>query len=424
MSRGLRGEEITDEESARAWLKDRPREVQVAFAARAALRALPGIATEGAATLNRIALPVLRAILTSTVSTVRRTDDVKTAAESADLSALSADYSAASAALSAAAAAVPSALSAYSAADSASSAAESAVLSALSADSADLSAPLSAAWAAADRDAGNLGAKESPDLVFHYTLWPEAALPEGLDGALAELQSFWAKNPQTWDFWARWYAGMLAGTPLPWDLQEAVALIADEDWDAGPERVAKRIREIEDDFADATSPTDRSRRQAERLLSRAAMNALTAQESAKLFQSAVSSNSLPPEFDAFRATPAILFAMAASLQTHAERVAGLESDLQTSEQSVHALAQKVAELEDNIEALTRELERAKGKSKRELFGEVAVSTSAKILTTAFWGATIAGIGHLAGYADIADLLDRLHNAVTELPVGPLDEGES
>ncbi|MEM1398120.1 MAG: hypothetical protein AAGH38_11825 [Pseudomonadota bacterium] len=260
--------------------------------------------------------------------------------------------------------------------------------------------------------------------VFFTPLWNGEDVPSETLSAFDVLGSFWLANYTTWQFWRRWYQCLLSGDRISWDVQFAVAMIPDEDWEAGPERVAARIREIEDDFSAVRSQTDRSRLQAERLLSRAAMHALTAQETAKLIQSAVSINSLPAEFDGLRATPAILFAMAATLQTHAKKVASLEGDLQTSQQSVHALARKVAELEDNIGALTRELERAKGKSKRELFGEVAVSTSAKILTTAFWGTLLAGIGYLAGYVDIADLLDRLHNAVTEPPVGPLDEGES
>jgi hypothetical protein len=41
---------------------------------------------------------------------------------------------------------------------------------------------------------------------------------------------------------------MLDGEPLDWDLQRAVALIEDEVWQAGPEAVAERIRDIEAAF--------------------------------------------------------------------------------------------------------------------------------------------------------------------------------
>ena len=36
----------------------------------------------------------------------------------------------------------------------------------------------------------------------------------------------------------------MAGDPLPWDLQERVALIPDEIWEAGPEAVAEEIEKI------------------------------------------------------------------------------------------------------------------------------------------------------------------------------------
>lgn len=54
-------------------------------------------------------------------------------------------------------------------------------------------------------------------------------------------------TPDFW-FWVDWYWSYLQGKPVDWDLQEAVALIPVEDWNAGPERVAERIREIEFDF--------------------------------------------------------------------------------------------------------------------------------------------------------------------------------
>ena len=55
----------------------------------------------------------------------------------------------------------------------------------------------------------------------------------------------WDADPETWGFWRRWYDGMLAGEPLPWDLQEQVALIPDDIWQAGPEAVARELEKIE-----------------------------------------------------------------------------------------------------------------------------------------------------------------------------------
>ena len=48
-----------------------------------------------------------------------------------------------------------------------------------------------------------------------------------------------------WEFWARWYEGFLDGRPLPWDLQERIALIPEEEWRRGPKRIAEIIAEIE-----------------------------------------------------------------------------------------------------------------------------------------------------------------------------------
>ena len=47
-----------------------------------------------------------------------------------------------------------------------------------------------------------------------------------------------------WTFWAEWYDRAMAGDPLPWELQERVALIPDEVWEAGPEAVAAEIEKI------------------------------------------------------------------------------------------------------------------------------------------------------------------------------------
>ncbi|WP_353309661.1 hypothetical protein [Shimia sp. NS0008-38b] len=80
--------------------------------------------------------------------------------------------------------------------------------------------------------------------VFNERLWPDG---EGVQQVLALWHTFKAlPDPKgTWDFWRRWYRGMLEGQPLDWDLQLQVALIGDDIWDSGPEAVAREIARIE-----------------------------------------------------------------------------------------------------------------------------------------------------------------------------------
>lgn len=74
-------------------------------------------------------------------------------------------------------------------------------------------------------------------------LWPQRA-------AIPECKITWevfSKNHETdsiWSFWREWYQGFLDGNPLDWELQRRVALIPDEDWEKGPEHIAKKIEEI------------------------------------------------------------------------------------------------------------------------------------------------------------------------------------
>jgi len=57
-----------------------------------------------------------------------------------------------------------------------------------------------------------------------------------------------------WTFWAEWYDRAMAGDPLPWDLQEQIALIPDEIWEAGPEAVAEEIKRIQLEYVARALP--------------------------------------------------------------------------------------------------------------------------------------------------------------------------
>lgn len=61
------------------------------------------------------------------------------------------------------------------------------------------------------------------------------------------------KDPVVWDFWLRWWEGVVSGRQLDWALQEKVALIPDEVWERGPGAVAGEIVRIEREFANEAS---------------------------------------------------------------------------------------------------------------------------------------------------------------------------
>lgn len=80
-----------------------------------------------------------------------------------------------------------------------------------------------------------------PADIFRRALWIKGEIPDGLSEHYEDLKSFWAESPRTWIFWQNWYEDMLAGRPVDWDFLRQVVLLPDEDWKAGPERIAERI---------------------------------------------------------------------------------------------------------------------------------------------------------------------------------------
>ena len=114
--------EITDEDSARVWLENQSHQVRVCFAARAALRGLPGLRDRQDATIGDLAFVSVRAILISAVAAEMPTADMKERANSATYSARS----------------------------------------------------------AASDDASSLDTAPDPTVIFDVSLWPEQNIPTGL----------------------------------------------------------------------------------------------------------------------------------------------------------------------------------------------------------------------------------------------------
>ncbi len=232
---------IENEEQFRAWLDAQPQEVCVAIACRAALRVLP-FATrfpERHEALDRLALRTMRAILTSGVAAMYPTPEVWVAGAFAHSSAIAAASKASSLAHSSTIAAASAAASAARASafpeEEVSTAASSATAAA---SNTAFSSARAAIYADADLRPETLmsSAVSVPD-ALHEVI---ATASDGMVDVLA--------SGGAWRFWAKWYAGAMAGEPLPWGLQKAVALIPEEIWDAGPEAVAEEIARVEDEF--------------------------------------------------------------------------------------------------------------------------------------------------------------------------------
>lgn len=113
--------------------------------------------------------------------------------------------------------------------------------------------PSGSLFSAFDEDADQLPVAGASALdvaaLLCRPLWPTIAHddtppgePERLAEGYTKLTAFFDTDPQVWSFWKRWLDGMRAGQPMDWKLQEQIALIDDEIWEAGPKAVAKEIR--------------------------------------------------------------------------------------------------------------------------------------------------------------------------------------
>ncbi len=92
------------------------------------------------------------------------------------------------------------------------------------------------------------------DELTSHPLWSSPAAKWFADADRA-TRILWSKDPdRIWDFWLRWWDGLLSGQPLDWELQRRVALIPNEIWDAGACKAAEAIREIELVFAVERTP--------------------------------------------------------------------------------------------------------------------------------------------------------------------------
>lgn len=218
--------EFPDLDAYDAWLRDQPHGVAIAMAVRSALRAAPFYLFDGTRPTDLGAiLSYFRTTLTLAVAAVRPTPELMKLAYSS-----AANYSnpaasfVRSAAIFAYDANLPTNVFTRYQIDT---------LSAVEADSA---------------------ISDNPIVLFSNPLY----LSDSLDGLDTTVIRTAANADPPLRFWGRWYEGFLTGEPLDWRLQEKIALIPEEDWAAGLDRIAKVIAGIETAFLASAHPaTDR-----------------------------------------------------------------------------------------------------------------------------------------------------------------------
>lgn len=251
---------IETEDQFRAWLEEQSREVCVAIAWRAAMRVLPltayGDVNKFGFSGDKLNLLAgLRLCITTIVTLHNPNKQLLKAAIQAD----------------------EQIMSAASPEDQALFSAVWALSAAISTERHDLvrsvvSALDNAAGAAMGPYAGAEDDFDAFDRIFSASFEDTSfSVKQITQGAIATLGEFESRaqkhhegptnllysgggDPFSWSFWVDWYSRAMLGDPLPWDLQENIALIPDEIWEAGPEAVAEEIDKLRFENATSTAP--------------------------------------------------------------------------------------------------------------------------------------------------------------------------
>jgi hypothetical protein len=236
--------EITHTKRLQIWLSSRSRADAIAIAARGAMRSLPvfGRAMDRpwADRADLTAMPLLRVFLTSGVARQFPIAVTKSAATDASNAAV---YSADSASNAAAEYAARAAVYLGQVVND-----DPAMNAVRVVEAVDVAlASMNSIFYQIQNDAKNLAVRDDP---FAFPLWSESYSPDWFLNTDRQTRAIWAKDPPgTWNFWIRWWDGVLTGKQLDWELQKAIVLgVSNDDWAKDPAHIAGVIAGIEERF--------------------------------------------------------------------------------------------------------------------------------------------------------------------------------
>ncbi|WP_152612470.1 MULTISPECIES: hypothetical protein [unclassified Leisingera] len=161
-------------------------------------------------------------------------------------------------------------------------------------------------------------------------------------------------------FWLDWYQGFLDGKPLDWKLQQQVAMIDNDIWQAGSKEIDAEIERIRADFAKPQNVKDRfpkhepksvSHLFENRVIASASLQGLAAQitHSIERFHAETGANALPEALEALAALPALLLAVNATIQAAPLDGAVASETEDQLRAEIGRLNAKVAQLENELQ---------------------------------------------------------------------------
>lgn len=373
---------INNREDLKAWLAVQSPATETAFAARCALRALPGLGHAPAPSRNGLILLALRGSLglvvlayDSTSASGGRDKLLDTAATLADrLDTRALNISLGGGGLSdknearvlsmcirciAFCAAAPTPVAVKSTENAVLRGADALSVFEEGADPFDPDAPdAEALFAAVSLDSNH--SDMPPEDMLRRRLWSAtsdtAQEPLASRRGYDQLSAFFDSDPEVWGFWKRWLEGMRNGQPMDWTLQEQVALIPEAVWAAGPEAVAEAISKIEADFAGEVEPLDQDRllRHVEGLLRHPDLAADAAESMALQVEGSIAdykreapANALPKGFESLERLPVVFRGISTTI-----RISGGTDD------STAKLVAEINRLHAVIAGLERDLAKA------------------------------------------------------------------
>ncbi|WGW05587.1 hypothetical protein [Tropicibacter oceani] len=243
----------------REWLSHQTQEVVVAILTRTALREWPSSIGTRFSGLSSISEPAPVpfglisgwAMLVAGVAAVQPEPQIRAAAQAAG----AALARVASAAPSGRVRAVQAASKAIAGAGASTASDASAIATAVPAPailSLSISDETNATWHAAHSDSEFEVAEMVRQPLWHDQGWPKGMAPDAFGNCLLDTDPHF-------DFFRRWYDGMVTGQPLDWELQRRVALIDPKVWESGDaEAVAREIARVEAEWlADQLPQADR-----------------------------------------------------------------------------------------------------------------------------------------------------------------------